>query len=127
MLKAEQNIVLVCLHQGVHASAIAMQHTTVSMTHPTLTGRVGHTKRRRDRPPVVNTENYRKIPKTTENLPKTTEINRNQLKIGTGLLWGYGLLRRGYILLCHTKVINRHVTETEDMLLLFRQLHNAYP
>jgi len=46
---------------------------------------------------------------------------------GTGLLWGYGLLRRGYILLCHTKVINRHVTESEDMLLLFRQLYNAYP
>jgi len=46
---------------------------------------------------------------------------------GAGLLWGYGLLRRGYILLCHTKVINRHVTESEDMLLLFRQLYNAYP
>ena len=49
------------------------------------------------------------------------------ISIGTGLLWGYGLLKRGYILLCHTKVINRHVTESEDMLLLFRQLYNAYP
>jgi len=47
--------------------------------------------------------------------------------LGTGLLWGYGLSRRGYILLCHTKVINRHVTESEDMLLLFRQVYNAYP
>jgi len=46
---------------------------------------------------------------------------------GTGLLWEYGLLRRGYILLCHTKVINRQVTESEDMLLLFRQLYSAYP
>ena len=48
-------------------------------------------------------------------------------KQGAGLLWRYGLLRCGYILLCHTKVINRHVTESEDMLLLFRQLYNAYP
>ena len=62
---------------------------------------------------------------------KLSRRNLWKIKCGTvhgaGLLWGYGLLRRGYILLCHTKVINRHVTESEDMLLLFRQLYNAYP
>jgi len=58
---------------------------------------------------------------------KIGELFKALQTLGTGLLWGYGLLRRGYILLCHTKVINRHVTESEDMLLLFQQLYNAYP
>ena len=39
---------------------------------------------------------------------------------GTGLLWGYGLLRRGYILLCHTKVINLHVTEPAHVVQCVR-------